>query len=124
MAGKRKREGGQTREARRLAHLFEELISETGVSQSELARMLDVHHTYVNKWMSGEREGVGAEIIGRACKAFGVDPLYFFEDYKGERSHKDYPLQRLTDLRALAEKIARIHDDDEDTDVRRFRSSR
>lgn len=120
MAGKRKREGGQTREAKRLAHLFDELIAETGVSQSELARQLDVHNTYVNKWISGEREGVGAEIIGRACKAFGVDPLYFFEDYKGERSHHDYPLRRLADLRVLAEKVARLNEPEEDSKVQRY----
>lgn len=124
MSGKRKREGGQTREARRLAKLLEDVISETGASQSELGRRLGVHPSYVNKWISGEREGVGAEIIGRACEEFSVDPWYFFEQYKGDRSYREYPLKRTGELRALADKIAKIERRlaDEDSKVTRRRS--
>lgn len=111
---KHRRPGGQTREAWRMGRLFEQLIAKLNENQSTIARKLDIHPSYVNKLISGEREGVGAEVVSAVHRAFGVDPKYFTEDYEGERSHELYLMshERNTDrIRKLETRVAELEEE-------------
>lgn len=103
------------RETRRFVALVRARMEATGDNQSEIARQLGLHPSYINKLLLGDRgsgksakTGIGANVIRAVMHCWHIDPWYFFDSFDdGERSYVDYPLDKSR-IRELATEVARL----------------
>lgn len=78
-----------TREAKRMVSLLFQLEKEEN-KLTEIAEKLDYKHPSLSNIKSGKTKSIETEMIYRVYKKFGINPLYFFDDYVGEVDYHKY----------------------------------
>lgn len=63
-----------------VAEKIKHLRTTTGITQGELAKLLDVEASSVEKWEHGQVESIPISKIKAMTKIFDVDPSYLIED--------------------------------------------
>lgn len=65
------------------------------MSQAEIARRTGVGRSYLSEIRNVESKsnrGMGAHIVRLVSKGLHISPDYFFDEYEGERDHRQYNL--------------------------------
>lgn len=73
-----------------MKHVGNELFSiiEKGrMVKKELAERIGITPVYFSAIM--KKDSIDAELLERICKAVGISPAYFFDDYQGDSAYVD-----------------------------------
>jgi len=95
----------------RFVWLIEDLWKDRQLSHTQIAEELGLTQPYISMLAGGRREGgIGAEIVRKVKDAFGVNPLYFYDDYKERRSYREYRIGSDvgSHVRALEARLAKL----------------
>ena len=76
-----------------IGHELFNIIEQKKLVKKEVAEQIGITPVYLSAIM--RKDSIDAELLERICKAIGVSPAYFFDDYKGDSN-------QISDVNATA----------------------
>lgn len=68
-----------------IGHELFHIIEQKKLVKKEIAEQVGITPVYFSAIM--RKESIDAELLERICRAIGVSPAYFFDDYKENNNH-------------------------------------